>query len=235
MKNGKIAGVVALLGGILAAAGVYLPWAKVTISGIPGLGGTASSQTVSGSGSTDGYVVIGMALIAAAVGIVMLAGKSKKALAAIVIVAGLIVGGIGFWDIGRAKNLATDDLKSEINSSIVASAGETLTPDQQQQVDAIVQQLLDALKISIGIGLYSVVVAGVLMIIGGGMGMAAKAAAPPMPAMPGMPMADLAGSAPLAPPMPEMPSTPPMPPTPEMPPMPPMPPTPPDAGGAPPA
>lgn len=187
MKNGKTAGGLCIVGGAIAVAGVYLPWAKMSISGIAQMAGTSSSESITGSGTSDGNVILAAGVLVALMGIAALGGKAARTVGVLVILFGLVVGGIGIYDAGKAKNLVGDELEGQIKAEVVSQAGGSLTPEQETQVDSLITQVMAGMKVSVGTGLYAVIFAGVLMLVGGGMSLTGgrsseiPSMAPPMP------------------------------------------------------
>ncbi len=166
----KAAGILALIGGALSAVGVFLTWAKVSIAGIPQIPGTSSSEHINGWSSNDGRISVALGVLGAVLGLLFIAGKAKRILGVVLIVAGLAVGGISIYDIGQAKKLAEGDFRSQIKAAAMQEAsksGTQLTADQEQQINQIIDTLIAGLKVSVGIGLYVVLAGGILLVIGG--------------------------------------------------------------------
>jgi len=222
MKDGKTAGILAAVGGAAAIAGAFLPWAKMTLSGVAANPGMANSMTVNGfvSGASDGYVAVAAGVIGVIVGLLFISGKTSKFLAVIAILGGLVGMGIGIYDIGQTKSLMNgerDKIKAEAMTQM--PAGTTLTPEQETQLNSMLDQIMDGIKVDTGIGLYIVVLGGLLIIVGGGMAFTVKKQAA-MPLAPMMGSTDMAAGnpAPAAPAQATDTSPPPPPPPPPAPP-----------------
>jgi hypothetical protein len=140
---------------------------------------------------------------------------TKKAMAVIAIVAGLVAGGVGVYDAVTAKERVLDEAASQVASS----AGLSKTAAR-----ALLDQAVDSgqVDISLSFGIFVVIAGGVLGLVGGVMGLGSSRES--APAMPGMgptgsstpPASMLSPDAP-EPPAPVMPSAVPEPPAPEMP------------------
>ena len=154
-----LAGILAIVGGALLAIGSFLAWAEVS--------GGGTSVTAKGVDGSDGYITLAAGLIAIVLGIVMSRG-TKKVLAILVILAGIVGGGIGLYDALTAKDSVLDAAAEELAPSFGASA---------EQVRAVLDQAIDAgqLSVSISIGLYVVIAGGVVALVGGILGLRGSA------------------------------------------------------------
>ena len=178
------AGILAIVGGALMAVGSFLAWAEVS--------GGGTSVTAKGVDGSDGYITLVAGLVAILLGIVMSRG-AKRAVAVLVILAGIVGGGIGLYDALTAKDSVLDAAAEELAPSFGASA---------EEVRAVLDQAIDAgqLSVSISIGLYVVIAGGVVALVGGILGLrgsGAEAAGTAAPAAPATTM-----GAPPAPPAP---------------------------------
>lgn len=188
----------AIVGGLLAAVGSFLAWASVSAAG--------QGVSAAGTDGTDGYITLIAGIVLLLYGIARLTGNAigtKKAMAVIAIVAGLVAGGVAVYDAVTAKERVLDEAASQVASS----AGVSKT-----EARAFLDQAVDSgqVGISLSFGIFVVMAGGVLGLIGGVMGL--RSSGEPAPAMPGMgPMDSGAPPAPMSPP-----STP-QPPAPEMP------------------
>jgi hypothetical protein len=146
-----IGAILAIAGGALLAVGSFLAWA--TVSG----GGT--SVTAKGVDGSDGYVTLVAGIIALGVGVAM-TKQSKRVLAVLAILTGLIGGGVGLYDALTAKDSVLDAAAEEIAPTLGASVDEVRT---------LLDQAVDSgeLSISISIGLYIVIGGGILALVGG--------------------------------------------------------------------
>ena len=196
------AGIGAIVGGALLAIGSFLPWAEVS--------GSGASVTAKGLDGSDGFITLAAGLVAVVTGLVMLRA-TRRAVAVVAVVAGLIGGVLGVYDAVTAKD------------SVLDAAAEELAPTFGVSVDevrAALDQAIDAgqLGVSISIGLYVVMAGGLVAIAGGVLGlrepagegaesMPAADTAPPSPPAPIVPPAapDAAGAP--TPPTPPDPGT----------------------------
>jgi hypothetical protein len=100
----RLGPVLALIGAALAIAGVFLPWARVTVVRNPVVG---SALVFHPSGwSADGLLVVIFGAIAAAIGLVLLwrdTGLWGSVLRTLVLLCGLVVVGTTFWDVTHAR------------------------------------------------------------------------------------------------------------------------------------
>jgi hypothetical protein len=190
----------AIVGGVLAAAGSFLAWASVSAAG--------QGVTAKGTDGTDGYITLVAGIILILYGVARLTGNAmgtKKAMAVIAIVAGLIAGGVAVYDAVTAKERVLDEAASQVASTAGVS---------KDEARAFLDQAVDSgqVGISLSFGIFVVIAGGVLGLVGGVMGLGSSGA--PAPAMPGMsPMGSSTG----APPAPMSPPTAPEPPAPGMP------------------
>lgn len=146
-----IGAILAIVGGALLAVGSFLAWATVS--------GGGQSVTAKGVDGSDGYVTLVAGVIALGVGVVM-TKRSKRALAVLAILAGLIGGGVGLYDAMTAKDSVLDAAAEEFAPTLGASVDEVRT---------LLDQAVDSgeLSISISIGLYIVIGGGILALVGG--------------------------------------------------------------------
>jgi hypothetical protein len=186
-----VAGILGLVGGTLMALGSFLAWAEVS--------GGGTSVTAKGVDGSDGYITLVAGLVAVVAGLVMARG-TRRVLAVLVILAGIVGGGIGLYDALTAKDSVLDAAAEELAPSFEASA---------QQVRTVLDQAIDAgqLSVSIDIGLYAVIGGGVVALAGGILGLRGSGgpAVPGQAATPATPATAIAG--PDAPPAPMPPAT----------------------------
>jgi tryptophan-associated transmembrane protein len=179
-----VAGILGVVGGALLALGSFLTWAEVT--------GGGTSVTAKGVDGSDGYITLVAGLVAVVAGIMMARG-TRRVLAVLVILAGIVGGGIGLYDALTAKDSVLDAAAEELAPTFGASA---------QEVRAALDQAIDAgqLSVSISIGLYVVIVGGVVALVGGIVGLrdAGEHTAPARTTTPAPP-ANTIGSTPPAP------------------------------------
>jgi uncharacterized membrane protein (TIGR02234 family) len=150
-----IAMILGIVGGALMALGSFLAWAEVS-----GGGTTVTAKGVDGS---DGYITLVAGLVAIVAGIVMARG-TKRVLAVLVILAGIVGSGIGLYDAVTAKDSVLDAAAEELAPTFGASA---------EQVRTALDQAIDAgqLSVAISIGLYLVIAGGVVALVGGILGL----------------------------------------------------------------
>jgi hypothetical protein len=150
-----LAGILGIIGGALMAVGSFLAWAEVS--------GGGTSVTAKGVDGSDGYITLVAGLVAVVLGIVMARG-TKRVLAVLVILAGIVGGGIGLYDALTAKDSVLDAAAEELAPSFGASA---------ELVRTALDQAIDAgqLSVTIGIGLYVVIAGGIVALVGGILGL----------------------------------------------------------------
>lgn len=197
-RGTPMVGLFAIVGGVLAAVGSFLAWASVSAAG--------EGVSAKGTDGTDGYITLVAGIILILYGVARITGNAmgtKKAMAVIAIVAGLIAGGVAVYDALTAKDRVLDEAASQVASTAGVS---------QTEARAFLDQAVDSgqVGISLSFGIFVVVAGGVLGLIGGVMGL--RSSGEPAPEMPGM---GAMGSA--APPTPMSPPTTPEPPAPGMP------------------
>jgi hypothetical protein len=185
-----VAGILGVVGGALLALGSFLDWAEVS--------GGGRSVTANGVDGSDGYITLVAGIVAVVAGIVMAKG-TRRALAVLVILAGIVGGGIGMYDALTAKDSVLDAAAEELAPTFEATA---------QQVRTVLDQAIDAgqLSVSISIGLYVVIAGGVVALAGGILGLRGSGEpAVPGQAAPATPASTIVG--PDVPPAPTSPPT----------------------------
>lgn len=165
-SRAPLAGILAIVGGALLAIGSFLAWAEVS--------GGGTSVTAKGVDGSDGYITLAAGIIAIVLGIVLSRG-TKRVLAVLVILAGIVGGGIGLYDALTAKDSVLDAAAEELAPSFGTTA---------EQVRTVLDQAIDAgqLSVSISIGLYVVIAGGVVALVGGILGLRGSAGEPMVPA-----------------------------------------------------
>jgi hypothetical protein len=186
----------AIVGGALAA-GSFLDWAN--------LSGAGQQVSAKGTDGSDGYITLVAGIILILYGVAGLIGNgmgTKKAMAMIAIVTGLVLGGVAAYDAVTAKTVLRDQAASQVASNAGVS---------KAQARAFLDQAVDSgqVVISLSFGLFVVIAGGVLGTLGGVIGLASSGG--PAPALP-----DTGSTGSSAPPA-SVPSGAPEPPTPEMP------------------
>ena len=166
------AGIVAIVGGALLAVGSFLPWAEVS--------GSGASVTATGLDGLDGYITLAAGLVAVVTGLAMLRG-TRRAMAVVAVLVGLVGGGLALYDALTAKDGVLDAAAEEIAPSLGVSA---------DLVRAGLDQAIDdgQLGVLISIGLYVAMAGGLIAIVGGVLGLRESVgvtpvatAAPPSP------------------------------------------------------
>ena len=199
----------AIVGGLLSAVGSFLAWASVSAAG--------QGVSAKGTDGTDGYITLVAGIILILYGVSRLTGSAmgtKKAMAVIAIVAGLVAGGVAVYDAVTAKERVLD----EASSQVASSAGVT-----KEQARTLLDQAVSSgqVAISLSFGIFVVMAGGVLGLIGGVMGL--RSPAEPAPGMPEMSAmgasapAPMSSSAPMSPPTTPAPMSQPAPPAPPVP------------------
>ena len=157
-----VAGILGVIGGALLALGSFLAWAEVS--------GGGTSVTAKGVDGSDGYITLVAGLVAVVAGVVM-AKSTRRLLAVLVILAGIVGGGIGLYDALTAKDSVLDAAAEELAPAFGVSA---------QQVRTVLDQAIDAgqLGVSISIGLYVVIGGGVVALVGGILGLRGSGSLP---------------------------------------------------------
>ena len=195
-RGAPTAGIVAMVGGALLAVASFLPWAEVS--------GQGASVTAKGLDGSDGYITLAAGLVAVVTGIVMLRG-TRRMVAVVAVLAGLVGGGLALYDALTAKDSVLDAAAEELAPAFGVST---------DQVRAVLDQAVDSgqLGVSISIGLYAAMAGGLVAIAGGALGLRDASAEPaevtpaattaPPPESPA-PTAPDAGEAPAPPPPPD--------------------------------
>jgi hypothetical protein len=143
--------VLAIVGGVLLAIGSFLTWAEVS--------GGGQSESVSGTEGSDGWITLVAGVLVVAAGVAAFKAV-RRPLAMLIIATGLVGAGVGLYDALTAK----ENVISEVAEQSAAATGASVA-----EVRAVLDQLIDSgqIGISIGIGLYVVIVGGVLAVVGG--------------------------------------------------------------------
>lgn len=198
-RGGTAAGALALFGGLLGVASVLLPWATISIAELEGMPGLGESESFTGWTFNEGKILVVLASLVVLMGFILIVKRltgGTKAVAIGAIVLSLAMLGIAAYDIIQVKDTTADKIGAEITTQVDQSAD--IPPEQQAAVDAMVAQVVDAIQVSIGIGLYIALVGSILGIIGGALGLKGGGGAE-------MAAAQAPSTAPVAPPMPAQP------------------------------
>jgi hypothetical protein len=150
-----VGGLLAFAGGLLLGIGSFLPWAAVS--------GGGKSVTARGVDTSLGYTTLAVGLVALGVGVVMTSWvalpEMARTLAAIAILAGVVGCGIGTFEA-----LMTQD-------SLLDAAARRLAPSlgSIEQARALLDQAVGVgqISFSVGVGVYVVIVGGVVTLAGG--------------------------------------------------------------------
>jgi hypothetical protein len=210
-RRPPVGAIVAIAGGVLLAIGSFLPWAEVSGGGV--------SVSAKGTDGSDGWITLAAGVVAIAAGIAAIRG-ARRALAVLMILAGVVGGGVGVYDAISAEDSAKDAVAEEAAAQGDLSAGEA-----RGLLDELIAAGQLDLEVSISFGLYVVIGGGVLGLVGGVMSLgrrqetgtmprpsaAAPAAERPAPGVPAAPLREDTPE-PAPPAMP--PSAPPSPPSP---------------------
>jgi hypothetical protein len=152
-RRPPVGAIVAIAGGVLLAIGSFLPWAEVSGGGV--------SVSAKGTDGSDGWITLAAGVVAIAAGIAATRG-ARRALAVLMILAGVVGGGVGVYDAISAEDSAKDAVAEEAAAQGDLSAGEAR---------ALLDELIAAgqldLEVSISFGLYVVIGGGVLALVGG--------------------------------------------------------------------
>lgn len=149
-------GIVAIVGGALLAFASFLPWAEVS--------GEGASVTAKGIDGSDGYLTLGAGVVAVLIGVVLVMRGSRRILAIITILVGIVGGGLALYDALTAKDSVLDAAAEELAPSFGVST---------DQVRAALDQAVDAgqIGVSVSYGLYLAVAGGVIVVVGGILGL----------------------------------------------------------------
>jgi hypothetical protein len=154
-RGAPTAAIVAIVGGALLAVGSFLPWAEVS--------GSGASVTAKGLDGSDGYITLAAGLVAVVTGIVMVRG-TRRVVALVAVLAGLVGGGLALYDALTAKDSVLDAAAEQLAPAFGVSA---------DQVRTVLDQAVDSgqLGVSISIGLYVAMAGGLVAIAGGVVGL----------------------------------------------------------------
>jgi hypothetical protein len=150
-RGAPAAGIVSIVGGALLAVGSFLPWAEVS-----GSGGGVTAKGLDGS---DGFITLAAGLVAVVTGLVMLRA-TRRAVAIVAVLAGLVGGGLALYDALTAEDSVLDAAAEELAPTLGVSA---------DQVRAALDQAVDSgrLGVSVGIGPYMAIIGGLVVTLGG--------------------------------------------------------------------
>jgi hypothetical protein len=152
-RTTPIGPVLAIVGGVLLAIGSFLTWVTVDVR----------AQDVSDSGTgidvDDGWITLVLGVVLVVAGVINLR-SSRRALAVVAIVLGVLGLALGVWEIVTVEERALDAFAEELAPQFGISTGEF-----RALLDVAVEQ--GEVDISGGIGLYLVLAGSVLGVVGG--------------------------------------------------------------------
>jgi hypothetical protein len=157
-----VGAILAIVGGALLAIGSFLAWAEVS--------GGGTSGTAKGVDGSDGYITLAAGVVALLVGIAM-TRRAERMLAALVMVAGIVGGGIGLYNAFTTKDAVLDTVAEKIARDLGTSA---------EQARTALDELIEAgqFSVSISIGIYVVIAGGAVALVAGILGLRGSAAEP---------------------------------------------------------
>jgi len=160
--------ILAIVGGALLAIGSFLAWAEVA--------GGGTSVTTRGIDGSHGAITLAAGAAALLAGIAM-TRRAERMLAALVMVAGIVGGGIGLYNAFTTKDAVLDSAAEKLARDLGTSA---------EQARTALDEMIEAgqLSVSISIGLYVVIAGGAVVLVGGILGLRYSGAEPA--AVPGM-------------------------------------------------
>ncbi len=157
--NGGIGPMLLVVGGALAALGVFLPW--VTVSGGLADSSLSLSDSATGLDANAGKLVAVCAIVAVALGILCLVRGAERWVGVVAIIVGVIVVGAALYNIVTMKSQVVDEILKQ------APAGtEQAVIDQAR---TLIERFIDqgAISIKAGIGLFFSAAGGVVALLGG--------------------------------------------------------------------
>ncbi|MDP9295530.1 MAG: hypothetical protein M3O88_02390 [Actinomycetota bacterium] len=153
------------VGGALVGLGSLLTWAEVGVN-IPGANGSGLSSNVHGVDTAEGKIALVLGFVLLVGGVAMRALTAKglaRVVGWLVVISSLIAAGIGVLDIVRADHAF--DLGAEATAHRIADTTGLPFQDILARMDRF--QTVD-----VKLGLYVVIVGGVIGLIGGLLGLA---------------------------------------------------------------
>lgn len=159
------------LGGLLMVISAFLPWVTVEAGRIPGLSDTSAAGT-----SKDGKftLVFGLLLIVAAV--LMWVATSpglRRGIAVAAVVLGIAGALIAIINLASKDSQFEDGIRTGLKG-----AGQEVTDAQVEQLKAELKRL--GFSVSFAVGIYLTAAAGLIAIVGGVVGLAARQPAEPV-------------------------------------------------------
>jgi hypothetical protein len=157
-RETPIAALFAIVGGLLTAAS-FLTWASISAAG--------QRLSVKGTDGSDGYLTLAAGIILILYGVARLIGNAmgtKKAMAAVAIVAGLVASGVTLYEAVNAKQQLLEEAASQVANKAGVSA---------PQARALLEEAVDTgwVDISLSFSVFVVIAGGVLGVVGGVVGL----------------------------------------------------------------
>jgi hypothetical protein len=169
-SRNPVAGAIALVGGVVVVVGSLLPWVRFSIFRF--------SNTVYGTGSTDGKVVVALGIATVLAGVLMVAVPSLGARRALAVAALLF--GLGTVYV-TGKNILTKDQQTTeaLRNLIEQRTGRTATPRELR----ILRRELRSFGFSLefGSGIYVALTGGAVAAVGGLLGLVLVGDREPVP------------------------------------------------------
>jgi hypothetical protein len=153
------------LGGLLVGLGALLDWGSVTVR-IPGTTGNALSSDVPGVDLAEGKIVLILGFALLVIGVVMRgisSGATARILGWVIVAASIAATGIALLDVVR-KDSAFNSGAQDTAHRVAATTG--------LPYDDLLARIQKYLVVDLKLGIYLVIVGGILGLIGGLLGIA---------------------------------------------------------------
>ncbi|MFL5737136.1 MAG: hypothetical protein ACJ76P_07340 [Actinomycetota bacterium] len=153
------------LGGLLVGLGALLDWGSVTVR-IPGTTGNALSSDVPGVDLAEGKIVLILGFALLVIGVVMRgisSGATARILGWVIVAASILATGIAVFDVVR-KDSAFNSGAQDTAHKIAATTG--------LPYNDLLARIQKYLVVDLKLGIYLVIVGGILGLIGGLLGIA---------------------------------------------------------------
>lgn len=172
VKRPSAAAGLTILGGVLMAIGAILPFAKVEAGELP-----IPSQTVGGLDTADGKLFLGVGIALLVLGALLWVGRSRGLRMTAAVLTVLAAGFMLYAAIVDITGIEDESLDAIAEAGAAQTAGVSVEQ---------VRNALDEFNVSVntGIGLYIVLLGSAVGVVGGLLGLLAKAPAPVMPPAP---------------------------------------------------
>lgn len=155
MSDAKPGALLGVIGGLVAAGGVFLTWGSATAS-MPGVG--SSHYTVSGLDMGYGKAVLALGLVAAATAILTYVLRQRPAAvftAVCVVTAGALAAILGIMTVTGIKDAVVDPIVQQAGVSVA------------DFTDAARRFFVNAMEAGAGWGLYLAILGGCIALAGG--------------------------------------------------------------------